>query len=91
MGKIKRMFYEFKSIFVSEDLLKENEEHANIVTDSTMLNLFWLFVITWVLTYFEVFKVGMATMNTMMIRCFILLALPAIICYINKGKSNLFK
>ena len=33
MSKVRRMFGQFKSIFVSEDLLVENEEHANIVTE----------------------------------------------------------
>ena len=53
MELFKSKFAEFKSIFFSEDLLKENEEHANIVTASTMLNLFWILIITWVLTYFK--------------------------------------
>ena len=51
MDNIRKMFVEFKSVFASEDLLKENEEHANIVTASTMLNIFWIGLITWVFTY----------------------------------------
>ena len=39
MEIFKNGFKEFKSIFVTENLLKENEEHANIVTASTMINL----------------------------------------------------
>ena len=56
MNFFKNRFLEFKSIFVTENLLKENEEHANIVTASTMINLFWITVITWVLVYIKVFK-----------------------------------
>ena len=49
MSGIKRMFYEFKSIFTSENILKENERHANIVTATTMLNLFLVIIIGWIL------------------------------------------
>ena len=35
-----RFFVEFKSIFIGNDVLKENEEHANIVVATTMLNIF---------------------------------------------------
>ena len=75
MDNIKKMFGEFKSIFVSEDLLKENEEHANIVTASTMLNLFWISLITWALTYFNIFKIGLPTMNMVVTIAFILLGM----------------
>ena len=91
MDNIKKWFVEFKSIFVTEDLLKENEEHANIVTAATMLNVFWLCLITWILTYYNVFKVGMTTMNSLLLRAFVLLALPAITCYINKGRGKWIK
>ena len=91
MKFFKRQFAEFKSIFVSEDLLKENEEHANIVTASTMLNLFWIIVITWFLTFFKVFKIGMTIMNLSLIFCIILLLIPSIICYLKKGKGSWIK
>ena len=67
MKFFKNRFLEFRSIFVTENLLKENEEHANIVTASTMINLFWISVITWVLVYFKVFKVDLVLM------CYVLL------------------
>jgi len=91
LENIKKMFKEFKSIFVSEDLLKENEQHANIVTAATMLNVFWLCIIVWILTYSEVFKIGMEMMNSMIIRAFILLAIPACICYLKRGNGKLIK
>ena len=40
MNKIKKGFSEFKSVFVTEDLLKENEDHANVVVSTTMTMLF---------------------------------------------------
>ena len=91
MSIFKNMVDNFKSIFVSEDILKENEEHANIVTASTMLNLFWIGVITWILTYFNLFKIGISTMNMVVAIAFVLLVIPAIICYITKGKKKWIK
>ena len=85
----KRDFAEFKSIFVSEDILSENERHANIVTASTMLNLFWMCFITWVLVLFRVFKVGINVMNIVLISSILLLLIPSIICYIKKGNGKL--
>ena len=87
MKMVKNKFAEFKSIFVSEDLLKENEEHANVVAASTMLNLFWIFAITWILVYFNVFKLGISIMNTLLVYSIILLCIPFIICRIKKGKG----
>ena len=91
MELFKNKFAEFKSIFISENLLKENEQHANIVTASTMLNLFWILIITWVLTYFNILKVGINTMNLVLLYTIILLLLPAIICYLKKGKGEWLK
>lgn len=89
MKIFKKMFANFKSIFVSEDILKENEEHANIVTASTMMNLFWISLITWVLTYFNILKIGLPIMNKVVAGAFILLVVPANICYIVKGKGKI--
>ena len=91
MSNIERMFNEFKSIFVSEDLLKENEKHANIVTAATMLNVCWFCIIAWVLTFFGIFKVGMNIMNSIVIRCLVFLALPVTICYAKKGEGKWIK
>ena len=91
MSNLKNLFVNFKSIFVSEDILKENEEHANIVTASTMLNLFWIGLITWILTYFNLFKIGTSTMNKVVAIAFVLLVIPTIICYVVKGKGRWIK
>lgn len=91
MTEIKKMFTEFKSIFISEDLLKENEQHANIVAASTMINIFWILLITWVLTYLNIFKIGIDNMNTIMIRSIIFLIIPALLCYLIKGKGKWIK
>ena len=91
MEIFKNGFKEFKSIFVTENLLKENEEHANIVTASTMINLFWMSVITWVLVYFKVFKVDLVLMCYVLLFSALLLFIPAIICIINKGKGKWIK
>lgn len=88
---VKKMFAEFKSIFVSENILEENEQHANIVTASTMLNIFWICLISWALTFFNVFKVGTTIMNAIFIRCIILLVIPAVVCRIVKGKGKILK
>ena len=91
MKFINQKFNEFKSIFVSDDLLKENEEHANVVTASTMFNVFWICVITWALVYFNVFKLGMDTMNSVLLRSIVLLVVPAIICFRLHGKGSWLK
>ena len=91
MKFVKRGFEEFKSIFKTENLLKENEEHANIVTASTMLNVFWFCLITWVLVYFEVFKIGMKIMNIILLCSIVLLVIPSAICYLKKGKGMYLK
>lgn len=91
MDKIKKMFSEFRSIFISEDLLKENEEHANIVTATTMLHIFWIFLLTWILTYFNIFKIGLHVMNSVMIRCIIFLLVPSMICFFMRGKGQWLK
>lgn len=91
MSGIKRMFAEFKSIFSSENLIKENEEHANIVTATTMFNIFIIFLLTWILTYLNVFKAGITIMNTIMVRCVIFLIIPSITCFIIRGKGKWIK
>ena len=91
MELFKNKFAEFKSIFISEDLLKENEQHANIVTASTMTNLFWICLITWILVYSNVFKVGITIMNIVITSSTILLLIPSIICYKKKGEGQWLK
>ena len=91
MGNIKKMFVEFKSIFASEDLLKENEEHANIVTATTMMIAFIIGFVVALLNYFGIFKLRLEMMNRMLITSSVLLLLPAIICFIRKGKDKWIK
>ncbi len=91
MKLLKNQFLEFKSIFLSEDLLKENEEHANLVAASTMLNLFWLCLITFILVYTHVFKLNLEIMSLVLLISSFLLFLPAMICYLRKGKGGFLK
>ena len=88
MGKVKKMFIEFKSIFLSEDILKENESHANVVVATTMLNLFWISLIVFGLVYFNVFKVGTEVISKVLITNIFLLAIPAFICLRIKGSNK---
>lgn len=88
MNAFKNKFLEFKSIFVTENLLKENEQHANIVTSSTMLNLFWICLITWILVYIRVFKVDIMNMTAILLFATSLLLIPSLICYRRKGQGK---
>ena len=88
MEEVKRRFAEFKSIFFTKDVLKENESHANIVVATTMFNLFCICVITYLLVYFNIFKVGISVMTTVLTINFFLLAIPAIICFIIQGNKK---
>ena len=91
MNKIKKGFSEFKSVFVTEDLLKENEEHANIVTATTMLNLFLVILIGWWLTKLNNPNSENINMTYTLINCFIGLFIPAMICFSLKGKKKWIK
>lgn len=91
MEKAKKLFSEFKSIFITDDVLKENESHANIVTATTMIHIYIIAFITYILVYFNVFKVGTEIMNIIISRGFILLVIPAVICFLYKGKKKWIK
>ena len=91
MENVKNLFKEFRSVFITEDILEENEIHANIVTATTMLNLSLISLITYILVYYNVFKLGLSTMNIVLGRCIIFLAIPSIICFILKGKGKWIK
>ena len=91
MEKVKEMFVEFKSIFFSKDVLKENESHANIVVATTMSYLFLICVIAFVLVSLNIFKVGTTVMTAVLITNFLLLAIPAIICFIIKENNKWIK
>ena len=91
MDNIKKAFSEFKSIFVTEDLLKENEQHANIVTATTMLNLFLVILIEWWLTRLNKSNLENINITYILINSFTGLFIPAIICFIFKGKKKWIK
>lgn len=91
MSSVIRFFKEFRSVFDSEDLLKENEQHANIVTATTMFNLFVVCLLVWVLSFFSVFKISINTMNLVLICSTILLLIPAIISFVIRGKGKYTK
>lgn len=91
MKIFKNKFAEFKSIFVTDDILKENEQHANVVTASTMINLFWICLITWIIVYLEIFKIELTIMTSVLLFSLSLLLIPALICYMKKGEGSWLK
>ena len=91
MNKIKKGFSEFKSVFVTEDLLKENEEHANVVVSTTMTMLFIVVVIVCILTHVGLFKVNKAFMVDSTIRSIFTLFIPSIVGLILKGRGKYLK
>ena len=91
MKFINRQLVEFKSIFITEDILKENEKHANIVTATTMLNLFIVVVIGWILSNLHISNAETINMTYVVINCFIGLFIPSIICFVLKGEKTWLK
>lgn len=91
MEKAKKLFSEFKSVFVTEDVIKENESHANIVTATTMLHIYIIALIAYILAYFNVFKTGTTIMNIIVSRGIFLLVIPALICFALKGNKKWIK
>lgn len=91
MSLIKYYFYQFRSIFVSGDVLKENEEHANIVTATSMFNMFLVCVLTCILTHAEVFSIENEVADSLLKRSVVLFLIPALVCFIYKGKTRWLK
>lgn len=91
MEKARMLFKEFKSVFVTDDVLKENEAHANIVTATTMIHIYLIALLTYILVYYKVFKAGTEIMNIIITQGFVLLVIPAIICFIFKGNKKWIK
>ena len=91
MSTVIRFFKQFRSYFVSSDLLKENEEHANIVTATTMFNMFLVCLITWILSYLHIFGLGKDVVDGLLIRAVFMFLIPAIICFIIKGRGKYLK
>lgn len=91
MSSVMKFFVEFKSIFTSKDVLKENEEHANVIVATTMFNIFITAVIIYILTVVGVFKVNREMMLDATIRSVFTLFIPAIIAFIMRGKGKYLK
>lgn len=91
MKFINKQFAEFKSVFVSENILKENEEHANVVTASTMISVFWFCLITWILTILSILKLESFLVSYVFICSILLLVIPSIVCFMNQGKGKWIK
>ena len=91
MESFRKIIAGFKSIFISDDILKENEEHANIVMANTMINVFLLAIPVAILAFLGILNARLKMMTYMMIASFFLLVIPAMICHINKGKGSWLK
>ncbi len=91
MKFINRQFAEFKSIFKTDNVLKENEIHANIVTAATMLNLFIVILIGWILNYINISHSTNINMTYTVLNSIVGLFIPAIICFLLKGEGNWIK
>ena len=91
MRSIKKCLVGFMSIFTGEDVLKENEEHANVVVSTTMTMLFIVVVIVCILTHVGLFKVNKAFMVDSTIRSIFTLFIPSIVGLILKGRGKYLK
>ena len=91
MKTIRKMFVEFKSTFVSDDVLKENESHANVVVATVMINLFFVFLIGWILSILGIIEQESIIMTYYVIFSGIILGIPATVCFIFKGEKSWFK
>lgn len=91
MDQVKKLFNDFKSVFITQDVLKENEEHANIVTATAMVNNFFVMLLVWVLNYFGVFSFSTRIINAVIVRGAVGLLIPAFICFALKGKGKALK
>ncbi|MBR1796972.1 MAG: PP2C family protein-serine/threonine phosphatase [Clostridiales bacterium] len=91
MDKVKGFFVEFKSVFTGENVLKENEEHANVVTATVMMNTFFIAVIICALRIAGLFNIDMEKMVTVAVLSFFILFIPAIVCFTRGGKGKYLK
>ena len=91
MNIIKKLFLDFKSVFITEDVLKENEKHANLVTALTMSNLFFIVLVSWILSKTNIFTVEAINMTYVVINSFIGLFIPAGLCFLLRGEKNWLK
>jgi len=91
MSGVIRFFAEFKSIFTSNDVLKENERHANIVVAATMFNIFITAVIIYIFTLAGLFNVNKGMMLDATIRSVFTLMIPSVVAFILKGNGKYLK
>lgn len=91
MSAFRRFFVEFRSIFSTEDLLKENEEHSNVVLATSMLNCFIVLFAICALCQLKILNLDVYLIYNLLVRGFVTLVIPAIICFAKKGKGKYFK
>ena len=91
MSVFKKFFIEFKSIFTGEDVLKENEEHANVVVSTIMINIFFVALIIYLLTIVGLFNVNKGFMLDATLRSIFTLLIPGLIGLKLKGKGKYLK
>ena len=91
MGRVIKFFAEFKSIFTSNDVLKENERHANVVVAATMINIFITALIIYIFTVIGLFNVNKSLMLDATIRSVFTLLIPSIIAFLLKGNGKYLK
>ena len=91
MSAFKKFFIEFKSIFTGEDVLKENEEHANVVVSTVMINIFFVALIIYLLILGGLFNVNKGFMLDAILRSIFTLLIPGLIGLKLKGKGKYLK
>ena len=91
MSKVIKFFIEFRSIFTSDNVLKENEQHANIVVATSMLNIFITAVIIYFLAVVGVFNINQSMMLDATLRSIFTLFIPAIVAFILRGEGKYLK
>ena len=91
MERVRKMFDEFKSVFTSEDVLKENESHANVVVATVMIDLFLVILVSLFLNLFGIIEQGSINTPSFVLFSSIVLGIPATLCFIFKGEKNWFK
>lgn len=91
MSAFKKFFIEFKSIFTGEDVLKENEEHANVVVSTIMINILFVALIIYLLTIVGLFNVNKEFMLDATLRSIFTLLIPGLIGLKLKGKGKYLK
>ena len=91
MSTVIKWFSEFKSIFVGEDVLEENERHANVVVATTMLNFFIAQIIVSIMSLFGILEIEKKIVILSIIVGIFLLLIPSVICLALKGKGKYLK